>query len=176
MTDGTQRAAMGGDTWLLLTQRGYTDHQFSLIGMPTMKRTRTILFTALLTLSGQTLAADLKPGKWEVKRTITSELPPGMDKETTDTECLSAKQADDMALTIRQASLRNGCSSPQFQRDGKSLEWQTQCTSGNRTLSVDGSMTINSDERYNAAISTKSEKGPGMTTEEEARWKGPCDS
>ena len=158
MTDGTQRAAMGGDTWLLLTQRGYTDHQFSLIGMPTMKRTRTILFTALLTLSGQTLAADLKPGKWEVKRTITSELPPGMDKETTDTECLSAKQADDMALTIRQASLRNGCSSPQFQRDGKSLEWQTQCTSGNRTLSVDGSMTINSDERYNAAIST-CEKG-----------------
>ncbi|MBM1142570.1 DUF3617 family protein [Alcanivorax sp. ZXX171] len=143
-----------------------------------MKNISTILIAASLTLSGQALAGDLKPGRWEVTQTIISEPPPGMDKESTDTRCLSPKEAEDMERTTRQVALRNGCKITELERDGHTLEWKQLCESSQRQLRIEGTLMIESDEHYTGKISSQSDKSQGqpLVIEERARWAGPCDS
>ena len=143
-----------------------------------MKKTGIVLCTALITLAGQALAGDLKPGKWEGTQTITSQVPPGMDKESTDTRCLSAKQAEDMAHTTRQAALRNGCKTTKLERDGNTMEWEHLCESSRRKLRIEGTMVIKDDKHYTSKITSRSDKSPDqpLIIEEEVRWTGPCDS
>ncbi|MBF1803106.1 DUF3617 domain-containing protein [Alloalcanivorax profundimaris] len=142
-----------------------------------MKKTSIILGLALTALGSQAMAADLKPGEWEIKRTITSEpAPPGMDKEATYTRCLTAKEADNIERTTRQASLRNGCESPEMDWDGDTLEWTTRCQAGERSLDSSGAMTLEDDEHYTSRMTTRAQGEQPLTIEEEARWAGPCDS
>lgn len=141
-----------------------------------MKNTTAILTAALLTLGGQALAADLKPGKWEVTQRMTGEqVPPGMDKEKTETRCISAKEAEDIETTLRQNWVRNGCKNPEVARDGDTLEWRAQCQAGERTLKSSGTMTVEDDEHYTTEITTGTARSE-VTVEAEARWAGPCDS
>ncbi len=141
-----------------------------------MKNTTAILTVALLALSGQALAADLKPGKWEVTERMTGEqVPPGMDKEKTKTRCISAKEAENVETTLRQNWVRNGCKSPEMDRDGDTLEWRTQCQAGERTLTSSGTMTLEDEEHYTTEITTGTARGE-MTVQAEARWAGPCDA
>ncbi|MBL7250945.1 DUF3617 domain-containing protein [Alloalcanivorax sp. C16-2] len=141
-----------------------------------MKKTSITLAFALAVLSGPALAADLKPGKWEVKqRAVGDQVPPGMDQEKTRTRCVTAKEAEDIEKTLRQNWLRNGCKSPETEWDGDTLEWSTQCQAGERTLDSSGTMTVKDDEHYTTEITTGTPQG-GMTIKAEARWTGPCDS
>ena len=141
-----------------------------------MNKTTAVLTAALLAVGGPALAADLKPGKWEVKQKMVGEqVPPGMDKEKTKTCCVTAKEAEDIEKTLRQNWLRNGCDSPETDWDGDTLEWRTQCQAGERTLDSSGTMTVEDEEHYTTEITTGTAQGQ-VTIKAEARWAGPCDS
>lgn len=141
-----------------------------------MKKTCITLAVALSALVGPALAADIKPGKWEVtQRVAGDQVPPGMDKEKKRSRCVTAEEAADIEETLRQNWMRNGCESPDTDWDGDTLEWSTQCQSGERTVQSSGTMTVESDEHYTTEITTGTAQGQ-LTIEAEARWAGPCDS
>ncbi|EKF73876.1 hypothetical protein A11A3_11723 [Alcanivorax hongdengensis A-11-3] len=141
-----------------------------------MKKNHLFLTAALFFLAAPGLAADLKPGQWEVKQRMTGDqAPPGMNKEKTKTRCITAEEAKDTEEALRQKWMGSGCDNPEMDWDGDTLKWQTQCQSGKRTLSSSGTMNVEDEEHYSTEITTGTERGK-LTIKAEARWIGPCNS
>ncbi len=140
-----------------------------------MSKTKLILITTLAAMVSYTNAGDLAPGKWEVKQTVEGEqLPPGMDKGKTSHRCITAKEAESIEQTMRQASQRNSCDNPITNRNGNTLSWTMQCNSSGRTVKSNGTMTVHNKKHYTSNITTLSD-GHTLTVKADAIWTGLCE-
>ena len=140
-----------------------------------MKKAKLILLTTLAAIASYTNAGDLAPGRWEVKQTMEGEqLPPGMNKNKTRHRCVTAKEAEDIEQTMRQASQRNNCGPPATDRNGNTVSWSVQCNNSGRTIETQGTMTAHNKKHYTSEITTLSD-GHTLTVKADATWAGPCE-
>lgn len=136
----------------------------------------TVTVALLCLMSAQAGAEDLKPGQWEIKRQMTGDqLPDRLQKEKTQTRCITAQEATDIEDTVRQNWLDNGCDEPQTAWHGDTLKWEAMCRSGDRTLASNGTLTVEDAEHYRSETTTQAADGD-ITFTEDAAWVGACDS
>jgi len=130
-----------------------------------------LLASLLIAVSTSAWANDLKPGQWEITQSLTGEqLPEQMAQETTETQCMTAEESDDMAATMRKDWMASGCEDINISRDGDVIDAQASCPSAARTTTFDADITLHSDEHFTTAI--KMDNGQQVTIQQEGQWIG----
>lgn len=130
-----------------------------------------LLATLLVAVSSTALAADLKPGQWEITQSMEgAQLPAEMTEERTTTQCMTAEESDDLAATMRKDWTESGCEGITIDRDGNSIDAQASCNAGARSTSFDADITLHSDEHFASVIDM--DNGQQVTIHQEGRWLG----
>ena len=150
-----------------------------------MKKVFTMLIAAIvpLLLAKVVLAegTNIKPGKWEIKTTVTMPMMPEA-KVTTQTECITLEEASDPLAAIIEEST---CKVLNKEESGNTLEFEVECegemdmkmtgkghfTANGTTASGKMEMTMNMPQNM-PQMGGQSMK---MTQEWEGRRIGNCD-
>src|SRR5690606_18485692 len=79
-------------------------------------------------LSTPAIAADIKPGLWQITQSMDSEqLPEQLKREKTLAQCVSAEDAADMTLAMRKRWQQLDCAEISIERDGDAIVTSAQC-------------------------------------------------
>ncbi|MBZ9573723.1 DUF3617 domain-containing protein [Modicisalibacter sp. MOD 31.J] len=138
-------------------------------------QTRHLLIAAMLGMTAvPAWAGDIEPGQWKTTTTIQGDnIPPGMPRERTETQCFTAEEARDLEAAVRQNFTDEGCEVVQSSRDGDTISYQFSCQGQGGAMEARGSTTIQ-DSRHLSSTMTSSYVGNdtelAMTTEGE--WVG----
>ncbi len=123
---------------------------------------------------------NIKPGKWEIKTTVTMSMMPEA-KVTTQTECITPEEASDPLASIMEEST---CKVLNKEESGNTLKFEVECegemgmkmngkgrfTASGTTASGNMEMTMNMPQMGDQAIQNMK-----MTQEWEGKRIGNCD-
>ena len=130
---------------------------------------KALVLSLTAMLSTPALAADIKPGLWQITQSMDSEqLPEQLKREKTLAQCVSAEDAADMTLAMRKRWQQLDCTEMSIERDGDAIVTSAQCQRGERLLSLSGKVTIHDSTHYSSTMQTSGDAT--LTTYQEARW------
>ena len=150
-----------------------------------MKKVFAVLIVAMVPLLfAKAILAEgpkVKPGKWEIKTTVTMPMMPEA-KVTTQTECITPEEASDPLASIMEEGT---CKVLNKKESGNTIEFEVECEgdmgmkmNGNGSFTANGTtasgnmeMTMNMPQDM-PQMGGQSMK---MTQEWEGKWIGNCD-
>jgi len=137
-----------------------------------VKRAR-LLLAGILALSPVSLAAadGIQPGLWKITTTAVNNgerSPPH-----TNTRCLTAEQAGDLADTFspRFGGVNTSCERTQYDKTEQTLTWRLQCR-GQVNMDSAAEFTFFSPLRYTATIATKGWMGDRQIVDSRVALEG----
>jgi len=137
-----------------------------------MKTTKIALGLGLLTLfgSGAALAAEMKPGLWEI--TSTMELPgmPFQPPPTTVTHCYTPQEVQNDRSVVPQQ--QGNCKVTEMKAGGNKITWQVVC-SGEQSGKGSGEMIFQGNSAYQGTMRFTTE-GMTMTSRYQGKRIGEC--
>ena len=130
---------------------------------------------ALTACSAPADAAELKPGKYEIKTSVDgpSQLA-AMASGQTQTRCMTQAQIDGMRSSLEaKLTAKGSCEAPKFERDGNTMRWTTQCKAGSQSFEQVAELTIEDETRFTSRVSAGGSKA--MTLTNKGSRIGECD-
>jgi hypothetical protein len=135
-----------------------------------------LLFAKVVLAEGQ----NIKPGKWEIKTTVTMPMMPEANV-TTQTECITLEEASDPLAAIME---EGNCKVLNKKESGNTIEFEVECDGGmDRKMNGKGHFTANrttASGKMEMTMNMPQMGGQGgqsmkMTQEWEGKRIGDCD-